>query len=65
MATFNPIHVQKYLSGVDYPAGKQELLQQAKRNGADEQVCRALEQLPDDEEFEAPVDVSEAVSRLP
>ena len=64
MATINPTHVQKYLSGVDYPADKAGLLEHAKRNGADEEVCRTLERRSDDEEFEAPIDVSEAVGRL-
>ncbi len=63
MATVNPIHVQKYLGGIDYPVGKADLVRTAQENGADEEVCRVLERLPD-ERFEAPVDVSEAVARL-
>jgi Protein of unknown function (DUF2795) len=47
MATSNPIHVQKFLGGVDYPVDKQALLERARQNGADEETCRLLERLPD------------------
>jgi hypothetical protein len=59
MAHANPIQIQKYLKGVDYPADKATLIQTAKDQGADESVCASLEQLPD-EEFQTPADVSEA-----
>lgn len=59
MAHSNPIQIQKYLKGVDYPASKQDLIRNAKKNGADESVCASLEQLPD-EDFQTPADVSEA-----
>ncbi|WP_248964421.1 DUF2795 domain-containing protein [Sphaerisporangium perillae] len=32
------IHVRKFLSGVDYPATKEQLVQHAKKKGADEQT---------------------------
>ena len=51
MAHVNPIQVQKYLKGVDYPASKAALLEKARSMGADENICTSLEQLPD-EEFE-------------
>jgi hypothetical protein len=59
MAHANPIQIQKYLKGVDYPADKATLIQTAKDQGADESVCASLEQLPD-EEFQTPADLSEA-----
>lgn len=59
MAHSNPIQIQKYLKGVDYPASKQDLIKNAKKNGADESVCASLEQLPD-EDFQTPADVSQA-----
>lgn len=63
MSTINPIQLQKFLKGVDYPANKQTLIDAAKKNGADDNVCSTLEQLPD-ENYEAPVDVSQAVGKL-
>ena len=62
MADVNPIQVQKFLSGVDYPAPKQALVDRAREQGADDNVLSALEQLPD-EEFQTPADVSQALGR--
>jgi predicted outer membrane protein len=59
MAHANPIQIQKYLKGVDYPASREQLIENAKRLGADENICASLEQLPD-EHFQTPADVSEA-----
>lgn len=59
MAHANPIQIQKYLKGVDYPTDKQTLIETARRQGADESVCASLDQLPD-EEFQTPADVSAA-----
>ena len=59
----NPIQLQKFLKGVDYPATKEDLLESAERNGADEDVRTTLEQLPD-EEYETPADVSQAVGKI-
>jgi len=63
MAKINPIQIQKYLGGVDYPVKKQDLLKHAEQNGADQNVRSALEQLPD-ESFEMPADVSKALGKL-
>lgn len=60
MAKVNPIQLQKHLKGLDYPASKQDIINHAKQQGADENAIAVLEQLPD-EEYEAPTDVSEAV----
>ena len=62
-AKANPIEVQKFLEGVGYPAGKQALVQEAKRQGASDEVRSTLERLPD-EQFETPTDVSEAIGKL-
>lgn len=59
MAHANPIQIQKYLKGVDYPATKAELIENAKNLGADENICASLEQLPD-EDFQTPAEVSQA-----
>jgi predicted outer membrane protein len=63
MPHVNPIQVQKYLKGVDYPASKAALLEKARSMGADENVCASLEQLPD-EDYQTPADVSQAFGRL-
>lgn len=63
MAHVNPIQLQKYLKGINYPVNRQQLLETARRNGADEDVCSTLSRLPD-EQYGAPVDVSQAVGKL-
>jgi hypothetical protein len=63
MTVVNPIQLQKFLKGIDYPADKNTLLQRARENGADDNVMRTLEQLPRDR-FNSPNDVSEAVGEL-
>ncbi|MDX2211749.1 MAG: DUF2795 domain-containing protein [Oculatellaceae cyanobacterium bins.114] len=63
MATINPIQMQKHLKGMDYPASKQDLVQHAKKNGADKNALSVLEQL-EDEEFETPADVSKAIGKI-
>jgi hypothetical protein len=63
MSKVNPIQIQKYLKGVDYPVNKQDLLDHAKQQGADENILSTLEQLSD-EEFETPADVSKAIGQV-
>lgn len=64
MAKVNPVQIQKFLKGVGYPASKATLIENAKKMGADDNVCSSLEQLPAEEEFQTPADVSQAIGRL-
>ena len=59
----NPIEVQRFLEGVRYPTGRRDLLGEARRQGAGDEVRSTLERLPD-ERFETPTDVSEAIGKL-
>jgi hypothetical protein len=59
--TPNPIQIQKFLGGVDYPASREALLSKAKDSGADSNVIQALEAIPD-KEYDSPTAVSSAVS---
>jgi predicted outer membrane protein len=63
MSNINPVQIQKFLKGVDYPASKAALIENAKNQGADENVCSSLAQLPD-EDFKTPADVSQAFGEL-
>ncbi|MFG1944426.1 DUF2795 domain-containing protein [Nonomuraea sp. NPDC048826] len=58
----NPIQLQKHLKGVDYPATKADLLEAARDQGADQDLIRALESMPD-REYDGPNAVSQAVTR--
>lgn len=63
MAKVNPVQLQKYLKGVDYPASKDDLIKKAKQEGADDNVCKVLAQLPD-QRYQTPADVSQAVGSV-
>jgi hypothetical protein len=58
----SPIDIQKALSGMDYPAGKEDIVRQAESSGADKEVIEALKKI-DDREYEGPSGVSSAVFR--
>lgn len=61
MANPNPIEIQKYLSGIDYPASKDDIVATAEREGATGDALDALKNIPDGE-YDAPTAVSSAVS---
>lgn len=55
-----PIQVQKYLKGMDYPATKNDLIEHAKKNGAEESVISMLQGMKTNK-FNDPADVSKAL----
>jgi hypothetical protein len=59
--TPNPIQIQKFLGGMDYPVSKDTILETAKKEGADDAVLGALGRIPDGE-YDAPTAISKAVS---
>jgi hypothetical protein len=59
----NPIQVQKFLKGVDYPCSKQDLIDKAQEEGADEQVIATLNSIQMDK-FKSPNDVSQAIGEM-
>ena len=62
MADFNPIEMQKYLKGVDYPASKDDLVSKAESNSAPSEVVDQLKGMSKDS-FDGPNAVVEAVSK--
>jgi hypothetical protein len=61
MSKANPIEVQKYLAGVDYPAGRDDLVRAAESNGADAAMLELLRGLPD-RTYEGPSGISKELS---
>jgi hypothetical protein len=59
----NPILIQKYLSGIDYPTDKRGLLEAARRNGADESVLNILNELPE-KNYSSPQEVSHEIGQI-
>ncbi len=60
----NPIQVQTYLKGVNYPTGKPGLLARAQAAGADAPVLETLTQLPE-QRYTSPIEVSRALGTRP
>ncbi|GAA4921851.1 DUF2795 domain-containing protein [Nonomuraea thailandensis] len=58
----NPIDLQKHLSGVDYPASRDDLVQAARDHDAGDDIVQALQNMPD-RQYDGPNAVSEAVTR--
>jgi hypothetical protein len=56
----SPIDIQKALSGMDYPASKEQIVQHAEKNGGGKEVLEALRKIAD-REYEGPSGVSSAV----
>ena len=56
------IQAQKYLDGVDYPADRETRVEHARSHGADEEITRTLEGLPDGT-YDDPTEVSRAITR--
>ncbi|MBE3560895.1 MAG: DUF2795 domain-containing protein [Ktedonobacteraceae bacterium] len=63
MAKINPVQVEKFLKGLDYPASKQDIVKHAQQHGADQNVLEALKQMPD-RTFEGPTGISQAIGEI-
>jgi hypothetical protein len=56
----SPIDIQKALSGMDYPASKDDIVRHAEQHGGNDDVIQALKKIAD-REYEGPSGVSSAV----
>jgi len=63
MAKVNPIQVEKFLKGMDYPVSKPDLVKYAQQHGADENAMSALQHLPS-RTFDGPTAVSKAIGDI-
>ncbi len=61
--TVNPIQVEKFLKGVDYPCSKDDLIKKAQEEGADQDVISTLEKMKMDN-FNSPNDVAQAIGEI-
>ncbi len=57
----NPVMVQKYLEGLDYPAGKDEIIEVAQEQEAPQDVLSVLQEIPD-KEYESPAELTQELS---
>jgi hypothetical protein len=58
----NPIQVQKYLKGADYPMTKEDLVALAQKNGAPDDVIQQLQGMNRDS-FDGPNAVTQAMKQ--
>jgi hypothetical protein len=56
MAEVTPIDLQRHLGGIEYPATKADIIEQARASGADDDVISKLETMPE-REFSGPHEV--------
>ncbi len=61
MADVNPIELQKALGGMNYPAGKENLVKHAEGKNADEDVLSFLRDLPD-RKYDTPAEVNKEMN---
>jgi hypothetical protein len=59
----SPINVARYLSGIDFPVGKQDLIHHTKQNQADQEVLDVLDKMPD-QEYKSMKDVMKGVGQV-
>jgi len=59
----SPSNVSHYLKGIDFPADKEHLLQQAKKNGAEAEVLDTIKQLPE-EQYQSMADVMKGYGQV-
>jgi hypothetical protein len=61
MALADFIRVHKFLSGIRYPATKQQLLEQARGNEADDEALGVLAEMPEGE-YSSPDELSHVIA---
>jgi hypothetical protein len=59
----SPAAVENYLKGINFPANKEALLNQAKNNNAPDDVMKTIQKLPD-KEYGSPIDVGKEVGHI-
>ena len=59
----NPVEVERYLKGVNYPAKKNDLIKHAQQNGASQDILETLKDLRE-ENFNSPVEVNRAIGEI-
>jgi hypothetical protein len=63
MANISVIDITKALKGVDFPAEKEDLIDYARENGADEEILQLMEEMPE-EEYGSMSDVMSAFGEI-
>lgn len=64
MTNVSVIEIQNYITDVNYPAGKEDLISTAETNGAPQEVLDILEQLPDDAAYTSEAALSRDIDSM-
>ncbi len=62
LASHSTATIAQALSGIDFPANKNDLIEHAKKNNADNEVIQALNEMPD-EQYTSMADVFKGVGQ--
>jgi UDP-glucose 6-dehydrogenase len=62
LASHSTATIAQALSGIDFPANRQDLIEHAKKNNADAEVIQALNEVPD-EQYTSMADVFKGVGQ--
>ena len=63
MVKVSPAQVEKSIKGIKFPASKQDLIQQAEFNDANQDVLNILNNVPD-KQFNSPIEISIAIGKM-
>ena len=63
MGGHSPSNILHHLKGVDFPANKQNLIEQAQKNNAEGDIIDILRQMPD-EQYQSMADVLKGVGKV-
>jgi len=63
MVRVSPAQVEKFIKGIKFPASKQELIEQAEGNNANDDVINILDNVPD-KQFNSPIEISIAIGKM-
>ncbi|HTH16114.1 MAG TPA: DUF2795 domain-containing protein [Magnetospirillum sp.] len=63
MGGHSPSNILHHLKGVDFPADKQDLIQQAQKNNAEGDIIDIIKQLPDGQ-YQSMADVLKGVGKV-
>jgi Protein of unknown function (DUF2795) len=60
----NSVSVKKYLKGIEYPAYKEDLIEYAQEQNAEDDIIELLEQLSDEAEYNSLAEVNLALDEI-
>lgn len=59
----NPIEIQKFLEGIDFPATKDDIIETAQNNDAGQEIFDLLEKLPE-KEYQSLIEISQEIGSM-